>query len=216
MPPLNRPIRLAVLISGGGTTMLNFLEQIREGTLKAELPLVVATRSDCTGIPRAAAAGLRCDVVPRKAFESVTAFSREVFNRCREVQADLVALAGCLTLIEVPEDFRLKVMNIHPALIPSFCGKGYYGHHVHEAVLKFGAKISGCTVHFVDNEYDHGPIITQRAVPVLDADTPETLAARVFAEECIAYPDAIRWFADGRLQVEGQRVRVSGGTPSSR
>ena len=206
--PLDRPIRLAVLISGGGTTLMNFVEQIGAGTLPAEIALVVATRSDCGGIVRAASAGLRCDVVPRKNFESVAAFSRDVFDRCREVRADLVTLAGCLTLVEIPDDFRLRVMNIHPALIPSFCGKGYYGHHVHEAVLQQGAKVSGCTVHFVDNEYDHGPIIAQRCVPVRDDDTPDTLALRVFGEECRAYPDAIRGFAEGRLRVEGQRVRV--------
>jgi folate-dependent phosphoribosylglycinamide formyltransferase PurN len=97
-------------------------------------------------------------------------------------------------------------MNIHPSLIPAFCGKGYYGHHVHEAALKFGAKISGCTVHFADNEYDHGPIIIQRAVPVLDDDTSDTLAARVFEQECEAYPEAIRLFAEGRLQIQDHRV----------
>jgi phosphoribosylglycinamide formyltransferase-1 len=197
--PLGRPARLAVLISGGGTTLMNFVEQIREGTLPAEIVLVIATRSDCGGIVRAASAGLRCDIVPRRKFESVTAFSRDVFDRCREVRADL---------IEIPDDFRLRVMNIHPALIPAFCGKGFYGHHVHEAVLKQGAKVSGCTVHFVDNEYDRGPIITQRCVPVRDDDTADTLAERVFAEECRAYPDAIRWFAEGRLRIEGHRVRV--------
>jgi folate-dependent phosphoribosylglycinamide formyltransferase PurN len=99
-------------------------------------------------------------------------------------------------------------MNIHPALIPSFCGKGFFGHHVHEAVLAYGAKVSGCTVHFTDNEYDHGPIILQKTVPVLDEDTPDTLAQRVFREECEAYPDAIRLFAEGRLRVDGRRVRV--------
>jgi phosphoribosylglycinamide formyltransferase 1 len=93
-------------------------------------------------------------------------------------------------------------------LIPAFCGKGFYGHHVHEAVLEYGAKTSGCTVHFVDNEYDHGPVILQRAVPVLDDDTPDSLAARVFEQECEAYPQAIQWFGEGRLRIEGRRVRV--------
>ena len=105
-------------------------------------------------------------------------------------------------------EFAGRVMNIHPALIPAFCGKGYYGHHVHEAVLAAGVKLTGCTVHFADNEYDHGPIIVQKAVPVLDDDTPETLAARVFEMECEAYPEAIELFAAGRLVVEGRRVRV--------
>jgi folate-dependent phosphoribosylglycinamide formyltransferase PurN len=100
-------------------------------------------------------------------------------------------------------------MNVHAALIPSFSGKGYYGHHVHEAALAAGVKVSGCTVHFADNEYDHGPIILQRTVPVLDDDTPEALAARVFAQECEAYPEAVRLFAEGRLRIEGRRVRVT-------
>ena len=106
------------------------------------------------------------------------------------------------------DDFQHRVTNIHPALIPAFCGRGFYGHRVHEAVLEYGAKVSGCTVHFVDNQYDHGPIILQRPVPVRDDDTPDTLAARVFAEECEAYPEAIRLFAEGRLRVEDRRVRI--------
>jgi folate-dependent phosphoribosylglycinamide formyltransferase PurN len=101
-------------------------------------------------------------------------------------------------------------MNIHPSLIPAFCGRGFYGHHVHEAVLAYGVKITGCTVHFADNQYDHGPIILQRAVPVWDDDTPESLAARVFEQECEAYPEAIRLYAAGRLQLEGRRVRIAG------
>jgi folate-dependent phosphoribosylglycinamide formyltransferase PurN len=120
-------------------------------------------------------------------------------------------MAGFLQIITVPDDFRMRVMNIHPALIPAFCGKGFYGHHVHEAVIASGVKVTGCTVHYADNEYDHGPIILQRAVPVSDDDTPDTLAARVFEQECEAYPEAIRLFGEGRLAVEGRRVRV---TPS--
>src|SRR5207253_7165627 len=108
--------------------------------------------------------------------------------------------------IRVPDDYLGRVMNIHPALIPAFCGKGFYGHRVHEAVLQAGVKVTGCTVHFADNEYDHGPIILQRTVPVLDDDTAETLAQRVFEQECEAYPEAIHLFAEGRLGLEGRRV----------
>jgi folate-dependent phosphoribosylglycinamide formyltransferase PurN len=120
----------------------------------------------------------------------------------------LVCLAGFLQLLPVPEDFAGRVMNIHPALIPAFCGQGFYGHHVHEAALAYGVKVSGCTVHFADNVFDHGPIILQRAVPVLDGDTAETLAARVFDQECEAYPEAIRLFAEGRLHIDGRSVRI--------
>jgi folate-dependent phosphoribosylglycinamide formyltransferase PurN len=110
--------------------------------------------------------------------------------------------------VRIPDDFRHRVLNIHPALIPAFCGKGFYGHRVHEAVLEYGAKVSGCTVHFADTQYDHGPIVLQRAVPVLDDDTPDTLAARIFEQECEAYPEAIRLFAEGRLKIEGRKVRI--------
>jgi folate-dependent phosphoribosylglycinamide formyltransferase PurN len=113
-----------------------------------------------------------------------------------------------MCLITLPPELAGRAMNIHPALIPAFCGKGYYGHHVHEAVLRAGVKITGCTVHFVDNVYDHGPIIVQKAAEVLDDDTPDTLAARVFEKELEAYPEAIRLFGEGRLRIEGRRVRV--------
>lgn len=206
--PLKRPIRLAAFISGGGTTVLNFLEQIKQGKLSAEIPLVVSSRRDCSGVQRMKDAGLRCEIVRPKDFPSVEAFSDAAFALCRDVEVDLVTLAGFLSLIRVPEDFLNRVMNIHPALIPAFCGKGFYGHHVHEAVVARGVKLSGCTVHFSDNQYDHGPIILQRSVPVLDTDSPDDVAGRVFAEECNAYPEAIRLYAEGRLAIEGPRVRI--------
>jgi phosphoribosylglycinamide formyltransferase-1 len=118
-------------------------------------------------------------------------------------------MGGFLKRLSIPADFANRVTNIHPALVPSFCGEGFYGHRVHEAVLAFGAKLSGCTVHFADNQYDHGPVILQRAVAVLDDDTPDTLAARVFEAECEAYPEAIQWIADGRVRVEDRRVRIA-------
>ncbi len=206
--PLDHPIRLGVLISGGGSTLANFLMKIAAGTLAAEVPLVVASRADCGGVTRARQAGLCCEIVERRNFTSAGKFSEAIFGLCRDARIDLVTLAGFLALIEVPADFQYRVMNIHPALIPAFCGKGYYGHKVHEAVLERGAKISGCTVHFADNDYDHGPIIVQSSVSVHDDDTPDALAARVFAAECEAYPQAIRLFAEGRLTVHGRRVHV--------
>ncbi len=117
-------------------------------------------------------------------------------------------MGGFLKRLTIPDDFANRVANIHPALVPAFCGDGFYGHRVHEAVLEYGAKLSGCTVHFADNQYDHGPVIVQRAVPVLDDDTPDTLAARVFEAECEAYPEALRLIAAGRVTVEGRRVRI--------
>ena len=147
-------------------------------------------------------------VVERKAHDSPDAFSEVIFDHCRRAGVELVVLAGFLKQITIPQDFGNRVVNIHPALIPAFCGKGYYGHYVHEAVLAYGAKVSGCTVHFVDNEFDHGPVIHQAAVPVLDDDTPDSLAARVFAAECEAYPHVLQLIAAGRVRLEGRRVRI--------
>lgn len=205
---MKQPIQLAVLLSGSGTTLQNLLDRIADGRLAARIPLVIASRPGAAGIGRAERAGIPAAVIQRKHYSSQEEFSREIFDRCRQAEVDLVVLAGYLQLISIPDDFQGRVMNIHPALIPAFCGQGYYGHHVHEAVLAYGAKVSGCTVHFADNLYDHGPIILQWVVPVLDDDTPDTLAARVFEQECEAYPEAIRLYAEGRLHIEGRRVRV--------
>ena len=205
---MDRPVKLGVCISGGGTTLLNFAERIADGRLNATIETVVASRREIRGVERARAAGLNVEIVHRKRYPDVDSFSRAVFDVLRRAQVDLVTLAGWLWLVHIPDDFAGRVMNIHPALIPSFCGDGCYGHHVHEAVLAYGAKVSGCTVHFADNHYDHGPIIVQRTVPVLDDDTPDVLAARVFEQESEAYPEAIEWFGQGRLRTEGRRVRV--------
>ena len=202
------PIRCAVLISGAGTTLQNLLDRSGDGRLAAKVVLVVSSKGDAFGLERARRAGIATQVVSRKEAGSLGAFSKRIFDACRAAGVDLVCLGGFLHLLQVPEDYAGRVMNIHPALIPAFCGKGYYGHFVHEAVLSFGVKITGCTVHFVDNQYDHGPIISQRAVPVLVDDTVETLAARVFAEEREAYPQAIEWFAAGRLRIDGRIVRL--------
>ena len=207
---MNQPLRLAVLLSGGGTTLQNLIDRCARGDLSATVAVVVASNAAAFGLSRAQKAGVPNHVVERKACPSREEFSRRIFDHCRAARADLVCLAGFLQLLTIPDDFAGRVLNIHPALIPAFSGKGYHGRHVHEAALAAGVKVSGCTVHFADNEYDHGPIVLQRVVPVLDDDTPETLAARVFEQECAAYPEAIRLFAEGRLRVEGRRVRVLG------
>lgn len=209
LPALNRPVRLAVLISGGGTTLMNLLEKNRAGQLDAEFPIVIASKEDCRGVERARNAGLKCEPVVRSRFDSVETFSDRIFDLCREAEVDLVILGGFLSLVQVPTDFEHKVINIHPSLIPAFCGKGFHGHHVHEAVLERGAKVSGCTVHFANNEYDAGPIILQKVVPVMDDDTADTLQKRVFGAECEAFPEAIRLFAAGRLTIDGLRVASS-------
>ena len=203
------PISLAVLISGGGTTLQNLIDQIAGGTLDAKIAVVVASKPGIAGIERAGKANIPCHIVERSKFADVAAFSEAAFAHCEKAGAELVCLAGWLPLVKIPTAFVGKVMNIHPSLLPSFGGRGMYGRRVHEAVLEHGCKISGCTVHFVDDAYDAGPIILQRAVRVREDDTPDTLAARVFEQEQLAYPIAIELFRLGRLRIEERRVRRS-------
>jgi phosphoribosylglycinamide formyltransferase 1 len=185
---MHDPIRLVVLISGGGTTLQNLIDRIADGLLAARIAGVVSSRADALGIERARKVGLPTVVVekgnPERVWEAIRGFT-----------PDLVCLAGWLNLLPIPDDFHHRVLNIHPALLPAFGGKGMYGRRVHEAVLAAGIRESGCTVHFADNSYDTGPILVQKRVPVLASDTPDTLAARVFAAECAAYPEAIRMAA---------------------
>jgi len=200
-----RTIRLGVLLSGGGRSLQYIHDAIQAGSLPAVIAVVIASRPDAFGLARAQHAGLEAVLVDRKAC-SADQFDRKIADALRRAEADLVCMAGFLCHWRIPPDFEHRVMNIHPALLPEFGGKGFYGHHVHEAILAAGRKVSGCTVHFADNEYDHGPIIVQRTVPVLPDDTADSLAARVFEQEKRAYPDAIRLFAAGRLRVLDGRV----------
>lgn len=202
------PLPIAVLISGGGTTLRNLLLKIAAGQLPVVVRLVISSNPSASGLRYAAEASIPALVLRSKDFPAPAAYRDAVFQPCRQAGVQLVVMGGFLKHVLIPADFEHRVMNIHPGLIPAFCGQGFYGHHVHQAVLDYGAKISGCTVHFADNQYDHGPIILQRTVPVLDDDTPETLSARIFELECEAYPEAVRLFAEGRLQVVGRRVRI--------
>lgn len=202
------PLKLAVLISGSGTTLRNLLPRIADGRLDARVLMVVSSNPTAGGLAIAAEAGIATHVVERRNYGSVEEYGDAVFAPCRAAGADLVAMGGFLKLVRIPGDFQGRVINIHPSLIPAFCGHGFYGARVHQAVLDYGAKVSGCTVHFVDDQYDHGPIVLQRAVPVEEGDTAETLARRVFAAECEAYPEALSLFAAGRLRIEGRRVVV--------
>jgi phosphoribosylglycinamide formyltransferase 1 len=199
-------LQLALLISGSGTTLQNLIDRIGDGTLNARITAVVASRAGIGGIERARKAGLRCDVIEAVKYSDVGKFSRDVFASC--AGAELMCMGGWLSLLEIPDSLSGRIMNIHPALLPSFGGKGMYGRRVHQAVLELGCKVSGCTVHFVDGDFDHGPIILQRACPVMEDDTPEALAHRVFEEEKIAYPEAIGLFQERRLRIEGRRVRM--------
>lgn len=203
-----QPIKIAVLISGGGRTLKNFLDLAAEGRLPVDVRLVISSTERAKGLQYAREAGVPFTVFERNQFESDEAYGTAIFAACRETDIDCVAMAGFLKLAPVPEDFAGRVLNIHPALIPSFCGPGMYGHFVHQAVLDYGAKVTGCTVHFVDNEYDRGPIIWQQPVPVFDDDTADTLAARVFEAEKEAYPHVLKLLAAGKIHLEGRHVTI--------
>ena len=190
------PLPIAVLLSGGGRTLQNLLARRAASTLDVDVRLVIASTSRAGGLEHARAAGIPGEVIRRRDFSDDDAFSAANFAAIRGAGAELVALAGYLKFLPIPADFENRVVNIHPALFPAFCGHGFYGHHVHEAVLEYGARVSGCTVHFVDNEYDHGPILLQRCVRVESDDTPASLADRIFAEEQIAYPEALQLHID--------------------
>ena len=208
LPPKS-PLLIAVLISGGGTTLRNLIHTIAAGRLDAKIVLVISSTARAGGLRFAQEAGIAHEVLEPGTNSSEADFSRAIFDRCRAARADVVVMGGFLKRLAIPDDFAYRVTNIHPGLIPAFCGQGFYGHRVHEAVLQFGVKLSGCTVHFADNQYDHGPVIAQQAVAVLEDDTPETLAARVFAAECEVYPEALQLIASGRVSIKGRIVRIA-------
>jgi len=194
-----RRLRLAVLISGGGTTLRNLLDWYSAGKLKADIVIVGSSNPDASGLRFAEEAGVPSFVVSHKEVRDEQAFSEQIFAACRRAEVDYIVLGGFLRKLRIPSDFARRVINIHPSLIPSFSGKGFYGRRVHEAVLRQGCRVSGCTVHFVDDLFDHGPIIDQEAVRVEEDDTPESLAARVFAAECQLYPSVINRIAAGHV-----------------
>ena len=208
---MKQKLALAVLISGGGTTLKNLIDKISKGKLSAQIKVVISSRPDARGIDFAKEANIPTVVVNRKEFKSTKEFSEKVTEILRQYRPDLIVFGGFLCLYQFPSDFYGKIINIHPALLPSFGGKGMYGDHVHEAVLKSGVKVTGCTVHFVDEIYDHGPIIAQRVVPVLPDDTVESLRNRVQSAERELYPEVINWFAEGRVLLESDgKVIVKG------
>ena len=206
LPAYASPVKLLVAVSGGGTTLRNLLHVISSGRLAARVVHVVASRDGIGGVEIANEAAIPWTVLPRAEYETVADYGRAFFRIADTTGCDLVVMGGFLAQVEVPPSFENRVLNIHPSLIPAFCGKGYYGLRVHRAVLERGCRVSGCTAHLVDNEYDHGPIIDQRVVAVEPHDTPESLAARVFDAECELYPTAIAAVASGTLTLEGRRL----------
>ena len=204
----NKDFKIAVLVSGGGTTLKNLIDLQSKNELDCSIELVVSSSPTAGGLKFADANDIVSRVVVRKDYENTISFSKAIFDQCRALEIDLVVMGGFLKRVQIPDDFVNRVINIHPSLIPSFCGKGNYGINVHTNVIKYGAKVSGCTVHFVDDQYDHGPIIAQVTVPVLETDNPKTLAARVFEAECKIYPKIINAIANGRVSVSDRLVSV--------
>ena len=201
-------LRLAVLLSGSGSSLQNLIDRIEERALPAEIAVVIASKPDAFGLERARRHGIPAIAVPRKLHRDVAAFNDALHAELARFDVDLVVLLGFLSPFETRGHFDGRAINVHPALIPAFSGRGCYGHRVHAAVIESGVKLTGATVHFVDGEYDHGPIILQEAVAVRDDDTPETLAGRVQEVERRLVPEAIRLFAESRLRIEGRRVRI--------
>ena len=204
--------KIAVLVSGGGTNLQALIDAQLRGELGGgEIAAVISTKAGAYALERAAKVNIPGYVLPRKDFESVPAMTAELVKMLRELEIDLVVLAGCMTIFteELIKAYPNAIMNVHPALIPSFCGKGYYGLRVHEEAIKYGVKVSGATVHFVTEECDGGPIIAQEPVPVLPGDTPEVLQRRIMERgEWIALPRAVALFCQDRIRVEGRTVIV--------
>lgn len=201
-------LRIAVLLSGSGTSLENLLEHIDTGDVPGRVEVVIASKPQAFGLERARRRGIPAVAVARKQHPDIGAFNDALHAVLDDFDVDLVLLLGFLSPFETRGRFDGRTLNVHPALIPAFCGKGFYGHRVHEAVIEAGVKLTGATVHFVDAEYDHGPIVLQEAVAVEDDDTPDSLAARVQASERRLVPESVRLFAEGRLTIDGRRVRI--------
>ena len=205
-------VRIAVLVSGGGTNLQALIDAQSRGELKnGRSAAVLSSRPDAYALERAARAGIPSYVVARKDFASNREMTIALVDKLRELNIGLVVLAGFLHILtgEMVAAFPNAILNVHPALIPSFCGAGYYGLHVHEAALAYGVKLTGATVHFVNEEPDGGPIVLQKAVEILEGDTPEVLQRRVMEQaEWHILPQAVSLFCEGRLRVEGRIVHI--------
>jgi len=209
-----RKAKIAVLVSGGGTNLQALIDAQKDGKLgQGEIALVLSSKPDVFALERAKNNGISSVVVARKDYSDIAEYSRALTDTLTNANIDLVVLAGFLTIIDeqVYNAFPNRILNVHPALIPSFCGKGFYGLRVHEAALEKGVRVSGATVHIVTPECDAGPIVLQKAVAVMDDDTPETLQRRIMEEaEWKILPEAVRLFCDGRITVKNNKVYIKG------
>ena len=212
MSTLNK--KIAVLVSGGGTNLQALIDAEKRGELgNGKISLVISSKPDVYALERAKNNGIETLVLSRKEYDSITAYSKALADALTDAKADLVVLAGFLTIIDeqVYERFPNRILNVHPALIPSFCGKGFYGLHVHEAALEKGVKVSGATVHIVTPECDAGPIVLQKAVEVMQDDTPETLQKRIMEQaEWEILPKAVKLFCEDKISVQNDRVYIKG------
>ncbi len=204
-----RPLRVGVLLSGEGTSLENLCERVDAGEVPATIALVLASKPGAGGLARAERRGIPAVAVSRKQHPDVDAFNDRIHEQLEKHGVEFVACLGFLSPFQLRGRYEGRCINVHPALIPAFSGRGMYGRHVYDAVFEKGVKVTGATVHFVDEEYDHGPIILQEAVAVRDDDTRATLSERVQAVERRLVPEAIRLFAEGRLRIEGRRVRMA-------
>ena len=204
--------RIAVLVSGGGTNLQALIDAQQRGELGGgKIVAVISSKAGAYALERAKNAGIEGFVLPRKEFESNQAMTVALVKMLKDMDIDLVVLAGCMIIFtqELVDAYPNAIMNVHPALIPSFCGQGFYGLHVHEEALKYGVKLSGATVHFVSAECDGGPIIAQKGVEVRENDTPETLQRRIMEQaEWKLLPEAVKLFCQDRLRVEGRIVKI--------
>lgn len=203
-----KKVRAVVLLSGGGTTLQNFIDKAERGEIPLEIALVISSKKNAYGIERAKKHNIPVQVIARKDYKEWEDFNAALTAAVDEVNPDLILLAGFLTLFRPGPKYHNRIMNSHPALIPSFCGHGMYGHHVHQAVIDYGVRYTGATIHFIDEQYDSGPVILQKVVEVLPGDTPDTLAERVQAAEREIYPEAVKLFAEDRLKIQGRCVTI--------
>ena len=203
---------IVVLVSGGGTNLQALIDAEKSGIIKnGKITCVIASKPGVYALERAAQNGIKSRVIPRKEYSDIASYTKAVTEALIEEKADLIVYAGFMTILDeqVVKAFPYKMMNVHPALIPSFCGKGFYGLHVHEAVLAAGVKLSGATVHFVTEECDGGPIIMQKAVPVENGDTPETLQRRIMEQaEWKILPEAVSLFCQDRIEIVDGKAYV--------
>ena len=207
----DKKANIAVLVSGGGTNLQALIDAQRSGILKSgRIVLTISNRSDAYALNRARDAGIDTRVITKKDCGSAAEFERRIAEALDEYGIDLIVLAGFMSILsaDFTRRFERRIINVHPSLIPSFCGKGMYGHHVHEAALEYGVKVSGATVHFVSEDIDAGPIVFQGSVPVEEGDTPDTLAARILPVEHTLLPEAVRLFCQDRIVIDGRRVKI--------